>query len=224
MNNYQLINQLVTLVAEFEERKKNQTLLSLEDFSGFLNAKLAGEKLAHRVHDVRFGEQQPEAVAMAYQIDNNIARLFIYMSRYAKSYIKKALQFTNLATAEDFTCLALLLTHNNLSKTELMQMSLLEKASGTEVVNRLLKNKFVHQWDDPNDKRGKRLAITEQGKLLFYDVFKDMNKVGGIVTGKLNISEKYTLQYLLQQLEDFHYDLYNKKLISSKADLLNYQK
>lgn len=224
MNNYQLINQLVTLVAEFEKQKQNQAPLSLEGFTGFLNAKLGGEKLANVVHDVRFGEQQPDAVAMAYQLDNNIARLFIYMSRYAKSYIKKALQHTNLATAEDFTCLALLLTHHNLSKTELMQMSLLEKASGTEVVNRLLKNNLVQQWDDPNDKRGKRIAITEQGKLLLYDVFKDMNKVSGIVTGKLSTTEKYTLQYLLQQLEDFHYDLYTKKSISSKADLVSYQK
>jgi DNA-binding MarR family transcriptional regulator len=224
MNNYQLINQLVSLVEEFEQHKQEQTPLSIEHFSGFLNAKLSGEKLSNNANDIRFGAQQPEAVAMAYQLDNNIARLFIYMSRYAKTYIKKALQHTNLATAEDFTCLALLLTHNCLSKTALIQMSLLEKASGTEVLNRLLKNNFVHQWDDPNDKRGKRIAITEQGKLLLYDVFKDMNKVGGIITGKLSTSEKYTLQYLLQQLEDFHYDLYTRKSINSKADLLSYQK
>lgn len=224
MNSYQLISQLITLVSAYEHQQNDKTQLSLEDFSGFLNAKLGGEKLANVIHDVRFGNEQPDAVAMAYQLDNNIARLFIYMSRYAKSYIKKALQDTNLATAEDFTCLALLLTHNNLSKTELMQMSLLEKASGTEVLNRLLKHNLVHQWDDPNDKRGKRIAITEQGKILLYDVFKDMNKVGGIVTGRLSTTEKYTLQYLLQQLEDFHYNLYNKKSISSKADLLNYEK
>lgn len=224
MDNYQLINQLISLVEEFEQQKQDQAPLSIENFSGFLNAKLEGENLTNKVNDIRFGEQQSEATAMAYQLDNNIARLFIYMSRYAKSYIKKALQDTNLATVEDFTCLALLLTHNNLSKTALIQMSLLEKASGTEVLNRLLKNNFVHQWDDPNDKRGKRIAITEQGIALLYEVFKDMNRVGSIITAKLSTSEKYTLQYLLQKLEDFHYDVYTKKSINSKADLLNFKK
>ncbi|WP_169305040.1 MarR family winged helix-turn-helix transcriptional regulator [Pedobacter cryotolerans] len=224
MNSYQLINQLVTLVAEFEEQKQNNVPLSIENFSGFLNAKLSGEQLENKVKDIRFGEQQPEVVAMAYQLDNNIARLFVYMSRYAKSYIKKALQKTNLATAEDFTCLALLLTHQSLSKTELINMSLLEKASGTEVVNRLLKNNLVHQWDDQNDKRGKRIGITNDGKTLLFEVFTDMNKVSSIITGKLSTSEKYTLQYLLQQLEDFHYDLYTNKSIGSKADLLSYEK
>lgn len=224
MDNYQLINQLISFVEEFEQQKQDQTPLSMENFSGFLNAKLEGKNLNNKVNDVRFGEQQSEGTAMAYQLDNNIARLFIYMSRYAKSYIKKVLQDTNLVTVEDFTCLALLLTHKSLSKTALIHMSLLEKASGTEVLNRLLKNNLAHQWDDPNDKRGKRIAITEQGIALLYEVFKDMNKVGSIITAKLSTSEKYTLQYLLQKLEDFHYDLYTKKTINSKADLLSFEK
>lgn len=36
---------------------------------------------------------------------------------------------------------------------------------------------------------------------------------------KLTIAEKFTLQYLLQKLENFHLELYEKKTIHSKADL-----
>jgi len=43
--------------------------------------------------------------------------------------------------------------------------------------------------------------------------------VGKIITGKLTVEEKFTLQYLLQKLENFHLEHYEKKTISSKADL-----
>ena len=218
MNSFQLISQLVNLVEEFEQ--KNKKSLSLENFSGFLNSRLADQGNYTANAEVRFGKEQPEAQEMAYQLDNNIARLFIFMSRYAKSYIKKVLLHTSLATAEDFTCLAILLTHSSLSKSELIQLNLIEKTSGTEIINRLLSNGLVTQWDDQEDKRSKQIAISEKGKELLYVVFSDMNHVSKIITGKLNLSEKITLQYLLQQLEDFHFEIHNNKSINNKNDII----
>ena len=218
MNSFQLISQLVNLVEEFEQSNKKS--LSLENFSGFLNSRLADQGNYTANADVRFGKEQPEAQEMAYQLDNNIARLFIFMSRYAKSYIKKALLHTSLATAEDFTCLAILLTHNSLSKSELIQLNLIEKTSGTEIINRLLSNELITQWDDQDDKRSKRIAISEKGKELLYVVFADMNHVSKIITGKLTLSEKITLQYLLQQLENFHFGLHNNKSITNRNDIV----
>ena len=218
MNSFQLISQLVTLVEEFEQNNKKS--LSLENFSGFLNSRLTDQGNYTANADVRFGKEQPEAQEMAYQLDNNISRLFIFMSRYAKSYIKKALLHTSLATSEDFTCLAILLTHSSLSKSELIQLNLIEKTSGTEIINRLLSNELVNQWDDQEDKRSKRIAISKKGKELLYVVFADMNHVSKIITGKLTLSEKITLQYLLQQLEDFHFGLHNNKSITNKNDIV----
>ena len=218
MNSFQLISQLVNLVEEFEQ--KNKKSLSLENFSGFLNSRLADQGNYTANAEVRFGKEQPEAQEMAYQLDNNIARLFIFMSRYAKSYIKKVLLHTSLATAEDFTCLAILLTHSSLSKSELIQLNLIEKTSGTEIINRLLSNGLVIQWDDQEDKRSKQIAISEKGKELLYVVFSDMNHVSKIITGKLNLSEKITLQYLLQQLEDFHFEIHNNKSIINRNDII----
>ncbi|MEJ5995655.1 MarR family winged helix-turn-helix transcriptional regulator [Pedobacter sp. Du54] len=222
MNTYQLINQLIQYVEEFDNSRTNNAMVSVENFTGFLNTKLANDKNSAAQHEVRFGNEESTAILNAYQLDNNIARLFVFMSRYAKSYIKKVLHNTNLASAEEFTCLAILLTHLSLTKTELMQLNLLEKTSGTEIINRLLANELAHQWDDINDKRSKRIAITEKGKELLYQVFTDMNHVGKLITGKLSLAEKFTLQYLLQQLENFHYEIHCKKSISNKEDIINW--
>ncbi|NNU33865.1 MarR family transcriptional regulator [Mucilaginibacter sp. S1162] len=96
------------------------------------------------------------------------------------------------------------MTHTHLSKSELIGHNLQEKTSGTEVIKRLIASGLVRQWDDVKDKRSKHIAITDEGRKLLFQVFEHTNYVGKIITGKLTIAEKFTLQYLLQKLENFH--------------------
>ncbi|BAU53744.1 MarR family winged helix-turn-helix transcriptional regulator [Mucilaginibacter gotjawali] len=221
MKSYQLIHQLIDLVAQLEEENQGQEV-SIQDFTGFLLNKV-GDPSGDLVNsEVRFGSNDTAALEIAYQLDNNIGRLFVFMSRYAKYYIKKALEGTSLQTGEDFTALAILLTHNHLSKSELISHNLQEKTSGTEVIRRLIAAGLVRQWDDVKDKRSKHIAITNEGRELLYRVFVDMNRVSKMITGKLSIAEKFTLQYLLQKLENFHLEHYEKKTITTKADLISF--
>lgn len=222
MAGYPLIHQLVNLVEECEKANTQNVNLTLEYFTAFLNQRVNSGKSMENNPDIRFGNEEDRAQEIAYQLDNNIGRLFVYMSRYAKSYIKKALDGTALHTGEDFTFLAILLTHTDLSKTELISRNLLEKTSGTEVIKRLINNGLVKQSNNQDDKRSKRIAITDKGKELLYLVFRDMNHVGRIVTGTLSYEEKLTLQYLLQKLEDFHYQLHKDKTILTKQDMVSY--
>ncbi len=218
MKSYQLLRQLISLVEEHEE-EQNGREISLQNFTGFLLNKASNPNGVFVNSEVRFGDKETSALEIAYQLDNNIGRLFVFMSRYAKSYIKKALKETPLQTAEDFTALAILMTHDHLSKSELINYNLQEKTSGTEVIRRLISANLVRQWDDVKDKRSKHIAITDAGKTLLYGVFEDMNNVGKMITGQLTIAEKITLQHLLQKLENFHLAHYEKKTISSKNDL-----
>jgi DNA-binding MarR family transcriptional regulator len=218
MKSYQLIHQLINLVEQLEEENPGKEI-SIQDFTGFLLNKVEHGSAETVNNEVRFGNNDSAALDIAYQLDNNISRLFVFMSRYAKHYIKKALEGTPLQTGEDFTALAILLTHDHLSKTELISHNLQEKTSGTEVIRRLIASDLVRQWDDVKDKRSKHIAITDAGKELLYKVFVDMNNVSKVITGKLSLAEKLTLQYLLQKLEDFHLETYERKTITTKSDL-----
>jgi len=218
MKSYQLIHQLINLVAELEDENEGQEA-SIQDFTGFLLNKVGNPIGNNHSSETRFGDSDSAALDIAYQLDNNIGRLFVFMSRYAKSYIKKALEGTPLQTAEDFTALAILLTHPHLSKSELISYNLQEKTSGTEVIRRLVASGLIRQWDDEKDKRSKHIAITDEGKQLLFQVFEHTNYVGKIITGRLTLAEKFTLQYLLQKLENFHLEHYEKKTIVNKEDL-----
>ncbi|NNU33866.1 hypothetical protein HK413_06405 [Mucilaginibacter sp. S1162] len=59
------------------------------DFTGFLLNKVGDTGGNGHDSEVRFGDSDSAALDIAYQLDNNIGRLFVFMSRYAKSYIKK---------------------------------------------------------------------------------------------------------------------------------------
>ncbi|SEP44675.1 MarR family winged helix-turn-helix transcriptional regulator [Mucilaginibacter sp. AW1-7] len=218
MKSYKLIHQLISLVEEMEKEHKGDEV-SIQDFTGFLLNHVADPTDEYVNGDVRFGKSEKMALEVAYQLDNNIGRLFVFMSRYAKFYIKKALDGTPLQTAEEFTGLAILLTHDHLTKSELINYNLQEKTSGTEVIRRLIAAGLARQWDNPEDKRGKYVGITDKGKQLLYEVFVDTSYAGKMITGKLSIPEKLTLQHLLQKLEDFHYEHHEKKTISTKADM-----
>jgi DNA-binding MarR family transcriptional regulator len=221
MKSYQLIHQLIHFVEQVEEETPGKEI-SINDFAGFLLNKVADPAVYNPGSEVRFGDSDGAALERAYQLDNNIGRLFVFMSRYAKSYFKKALDGTPLQTAEDFSALAILNTHKHLSKSELISYNLQEKTSGTEVIRRLIAAGLVREWNDVQDKRSKHIAITVEGKNLLYQVFVDINHVGKMITGNLTTAEKFTLQYLLQKLENFHLELYQKKTILTKADLISF--
>lgn len=219
MKSYQLVHQLLNMVEAFENQNPDKEI-GLESFAGFLITQVQ-QHAPNNANDTRFGNKEDKAQALAHQLENSIGRMFVYMSRYAKSYIKKTLEHSLLQGPEDFTCLAILLTHDHLSKTELINKNLQEKTSGAEVIKRLLNAGLVTQWDDDTDKRGKRLAISEKGRTLLYEVFNDMNHVGKIVSGNLTITEKYTLHYLLEKLENYHYRLHTHKTIQHKEDIFD---
>ena len=218
MKSYNLVHQLLYLVEEFEKENKGKEL-GLSDFSGCLINHLSNSSQPVTNLDVRFGNQEAKTQELAYQIDNAIGRLLVYMSRYAKSYIKKTLEGTPLQSQDDFTCLAILLTHENLSKSDLISRNMQEKTSGAEVIRRLLAAGLVKQWDDTIDKRSVRISITESGKELLNRVLDDMNHVGKMITGNLSYSEKLEFHHLLQKLESFHFKLHDEKIINTKEDI-----
>lgn len=219
MKSYKLLHQLLTLVEEFEAERGNSSNGTVEEFTGFLLNRTPQSNPEIVSADVRFGDKEPEAQRRAFVTENAIGRLFVYMSRYARSYLKKALEGTPLASPDDFTCLAILNTHEELTKNELIERNMQEKTSGTEVIRRLIAAGLVQQKDGTEDKRTKKVSITQKGRQLLYTVFKDMNNVGTIVSGRLTRAEKLVLQHLLQKLEDFHHQLHDENEINTKDDL-----
>jgi DNA-binding MarR family transcriptional regulator len=87
---------------------------------------------------------------------------------------------------------------------ELIKMHHLEPASGIEVLKRLLKKGFIAEFDDVEDKRAKRIRITEKGKKELQRIMPKMKEVFQLMTAELSLNEKLHAVGFLKQMNDFH--------------------
>lgn len=218
MKTKEILIELIEYLDRYETECEDLTgNLNMTDFLGFMNSQYSSQnvkavELRGTVNTSDFAEDRgPET---------DISILIVLMFRYAKGYIKKALKDSPIKTADEFSFLITLLTYESLSKSELIQKQVMEKTSGTEIINRLLKLGLVNQFNDETDKRSVRVKITHVGRMELLKILPHMQTVSQIVTGNLTETEKTMLAYMLRKLEHYHNDIFLTKKDSELEELV----
>jgi DNA-binding MarR family transcriptional regulator len=143
-----------------------------------------------------------------FDIDVELGKLIIYLNRYARHLIRKGLsEFPQLAN-EDYTYLYILMGEGEMTKKQLIERNIHEKAGGLEVIKRLLKHNLICEKTDDKDKRSKLVSLTDAGRQMFFQTLEQMGKVSKLIAGDLSAAEKESLLELLKKLEDFHNPLF----------------
>ena len=83
-------------------------------------------------------------------------------------------------------------------------MHLLEPPSGIEVLKRLLKKSLIEEFNDPDDKRARRIRITQKGKTELHKVLPKMEKVFHSMTAEMSLNEKLHVVSFLKSMNEFH--------------------
>ncbi|MEZ4829175.1 MAG: winged helix DNA-binding protein [Bacteroidia bacterium] len=198
-HHYSLLKELLNFVEAYENESDGRET-SLVSFSLWLNKQLAYPAPGLIVRDPHIGVEKAEDE----QEETVMTMLISYLYRYAKNYSKKALEGTQLSTIDEFTFLATLSYRGSLTKTELINMHLLEITSGIEIIKRLTKAGLMESFSDPDDKRSKRVKLTAEGKKVLNQVMEKMDEVAHIVAGNLSAQERSQLLPVLHKLNDFH--------------------
>lgn len=215
----EVLIDIIDQLYAFDTDYQGNNPYSLKEFVGYLNARVGTENFSMRKIE---GEEQPHIQTLRHESQSDTAILITLMFRYAKGYIKKALHDSVIQTADEFAFLITLMTHESLTKTELINKQVMEKTSGVEVIKRLLGQKLIREFADEQDKRSVRVSITPKGKKELEKVLPDMAKVSRIVVGNLTEPEINTLSYLLKKLDFYHNDIFmNKKTLELDEILKN---
>ncbi|SUI99481.1 MarR family [Sphingobacterium spiritivorum] len=154
----------------------------------------------------------------------DIGKLLVMLYRYAKNYIKIAFAGTPLQTPEEFTYLMVLFTYDKLPQSELIRKNIMEKASGNEVIKRLMRMGMIMEAERSGDKRSKPISISPMGRKVLIDMLPKMRMVGNVVSGNLNQTERQLLIYLLAKLDHYHHDQYGHKDKQELEDYLHKDK
>ena len=126
------------------------------------------------------------------------------MSRYADFYIRKQINSLGIKNIEEFRYLISFLVIESPNKTEVIQYNISEFTSGIEVIKRLIKNGWVIEHEDPEDRRSKRLELTQEGFQLAIQAVEKLKDVGKVMFIGMEEPTKYQIFELLRPLDDLH--------------------
>lgn len=220
MKTKEILNELIEYLDLYEnEADTTGSTVNLSDFLGYLNSKhtpqnIKTSAISGNYSGYKYDEQSGSAT--------DISILIVLLFRYAKAYMRKALKNSPIKSADEFSFLMTLMTYDSLSKSELIQKQVMEKTSGSEIINRLIKLGLIEQANNESDKRSINVKMTEYGRIEIYKILPQMQSVSQIVTGNLDESEKTTLAYMLRKLDHFHNDIFmNKKDVDISELIIN---
>jgi len=137
-------------------------------------------------------------------VDMELTYLLIMQNKHYKMYCKDALIISDINSPDEYSFLYHLSLVDSFRKMELIQLHLLEAPSGIEIIKRLLKKDFIEEFDDKNDKRAKRVRITEKGRQEAKALNPLMKEVFSKMTAEMSMKEKIHVISFLRKLNDFH--------------------
>ena len=203
---------LKNMISELEIFSNESNSNSMEDFRIWLNKKAYEKENPRHLfekHDLQVND-----------LENEICKQILLLNRFAKQMIRKGLaNFPQLAN-EEFTYLYRLADYDSLTKMQLVEKNGHEKQTGIEIIKRLIKNGLVEEYDDAQDKRTKRVKITETGMELFKNSTHEVTTVAKILSADLTNEEKATLLISLKKLNDFHFTIYHEHKDRNITDIV----
>lgn len=196
---YQIITDIIEKAENFYQQYGREPVNS-EELIRWAYSSLAEHTSLRSIQTIEVSDSDTQ--------ESVIARLVSLTYRYAKHYVRKALEDSPLTSVDDFSYMAPLVFRPYLTKTELIDMNIHEKTTGIEIIKRLVARQIIQEMPNPADGRSKILQITPTGKNVFFAVTRTMLMASDIIAGNLSFEEKQTLITLLQKLHVFHEPLF----------------
>lgn len=141
------------------------------------------------------------------------------LSRFIRHYTKKQLEDLPVSTIEEFSFLLDVDHRGTPTKNDVVNNSFMEYTTATEIINRLVKLELLVQIPDENDKRVRRLKITDEGKSVGYTAAERMQTVSKVMIGNIENEDKTNLLALLSEMDDFNLEIFKNDKDSSLKDI-----
>ena len=179
---YTLLKEIITYAEEYQSINPSNRI---EDFTIWLNTKLfaANNKSNDTNHD---------ELLVAFKL--------MHLNKELKKRTKTVLSGSNISSIDEYSFLLHLNYQNSFRKMEIIDMHNLEAPTGIEIIKRLLKNKFIEEFPDEEDKRAKRIRITQVGVGQLNRLKPQVDAVFQAFTEPLSLEEKVKISGMFDKL------------------------
>jgi MarR family transcriptional regulator, lower aerobic nicotinate degradation pathway regulator len=138
-----------TLIDQLDEFSKSNNSENIEDFAIWLSGKYfkSDDVTNHKEH-----------------LDLMLAFQISMLNKEIKKQTKSVISDSPLSSLDGYSFLLHLEQVDSFRKMEIIEMHNLEAPTGIEVIKRLIAKGLIEEFDDQEDKRAKRVKLTEKGQ------------------------------------------------------------
>lgn len=178
--NYSLLQQLISRLEPFEQQDPKG---ELEDFVIWLNNSLFGGGRGDSGHQ-----------------DLLIAFKIMFLNKALKRLAKVILTDSKVFSVDEYSFLLHLEHQESFRKMEIIELHNLEAPTGIEIIKRLLKNRLIEEFPDEQDRRAKRIRMTQRGREELLWLKPRLEKMFQDFTHPLALEEQIHLSGILNKL------------------------
>lgn len=215
-----LLHTIIKDYFDFTNMESRPDGAGIQDFVTFMNNRYETAKVV--VRPLTDADTQQSILVLENEDEDkrDVLLVLIYLYKYARNYIKKALAGSDFYTTDEFAFAISVLMTPELTKTALFQRNIVEKTSGTEILKRLVKKGIVREYRTEQNKKNIYLQITEKGQNEIASVLPRMQHVTEIVSGNLSPLEVHSLLKTLAKLETLHHNIYTTQRENDLPEIL----
>lgn len=169
-------------------------------------------------------KEKTDDIPSEFQVSPNVKIGFLlgHVMAFGEVWTKLAFRDLPIQHFHDFGTLRFILIHKNPTKKEIAEDSMMEQSSCFESLKRLTKAGLLVDQQDKNDRRVRRVKLTNKGTKLVEKAKEQSYALSNLLVGDLTDGEKKTFISLLEKLCSFHETLYessSKEKIASAFNL-----
>jgi len=194
------VNQTVELVKLWGAYEAKHPNASIDDF--------CRHQLAQSVKPENYGVPKGE---LRPDLNGQLVILLRRIGKFHIAYSNKALEGTGLDQMEEFGILVTIFNQKNPIKSEAIYNNIMELSSGTNMLIRLKKRGLVSEYDDEQDKRVKRLKLTDKGQATLLKAKDLVLKVAHMMVNDLSDEDKRLCIQLLNPIDRRFSGLFQKQ-------------
>lgn len=184
------MNQTVELVRLWGEYEQGHSGATIE---GFCRNILAGSIRKEKTVEPEW-QLRPD-------LNGSLIKLISRIGKFQTIYTNKALEGTGIDQIEAFGIMVAIFNGKDPIKSEVIFSNMLELSSGTNILVRLKSKNLISEYDDPDDKRVKRLQLTKKGEKVLKAAKEQILKVVGMLTQDLTDDDKQLCLQLLSPVD-----------------------
>ena len=132
--------------------------------------------------------------------DTFIGMFLIGLGNLTRNRVNKLIKNSPFSTIMDYQFLLVLSQHGKMKKSQLITVNYMEMSSGIEVIKRLLKQNWINEEENPEDKRSRLVTISSSGENIVKEYQEKVNHLYNSFSSLLSTGEKNNVLHSLELL------------------------